>query len=125
MVDLVGRRKEHAVVTIFADVGGQDMRCAFADSIGAVVARCTRSDNLRMVDPVDRHENNVVMAVLADIAGLDMRRILANRLNAVVTAEAIAGDVDVVEIRREPAIACMTVVACIATRNVRRMFARG
>ncbi len=53
-----------------------------------------------MVDPVDRREKHFIVAVLADVGRLDMRRVLADGLGAVVATEAIAGDIDVIEIRR-------------------------
>ena len=48
---------------------------------------------------------------------------LARRLHAVVTAEAIASDVDVIEIGRQPAIGRVTIAAVVATRNMRRVLA--
>lgn len=49
----------------------------------------------------------------------------AGRLNAVVAADTVAGDVDVIEIRRQPASGRMTVVAIGAARNMIGIFANG
>ena len=43
------------------------------------------------------------MAVFADVGGLYMRRDLARGIRAVMAAGTIAGDVNVIEIRRQPA----------------------
>ena len=53
-----------------------------------------------MVDPVDRREKHFVVAVLADVGRLDMRRVLADGLGAVMATEAIARDIEVIEVRR-------------------------
>lgn len=48
---------------------------------------------------------------------------LARRLNTVVTAEAIASDVDVIEIGGQPAIGRVTIITVVAACNVRRVLA--
>lgn len=53
-----------------------------------------------------------------------MLRVFADRLSAVMAAHAIACDIHMAEIRRQPARRRMAVVAGIATRNVIRCFAR-
>ena len=53
-----------------------------------------------------------------------MRRVLAGGVSAVVAAEAIAGDVGVIEVGRDPRIGCMAVVAIFATCNMRWVLAR-
>lgn len=52
-----------------------------------------------------------------------MCRALASLVDAVVTANAVAGDIHVVEVRRYPRDSRMTVIAIIATRDVHRVFA--
>ena len=61
------------------------------------------------------------MAVFADVAGLNMRLGLAGCLGTVMAAEAIARDVDVIEVRGQPAGRRMTVVAVVATSDMRRV----
>ena len=72
-----------------------------------------------MVNRIHWREQNAVMAVLADIGGRDMRRRFANRLGAVVAADAIAGNIDVIEIGRDPAIRCVAIVAGVPAGYVR------
>ena len=50
---------------------------------------------------------------------------LAGRVGAVMATDAIAGDVDVIEVRRCPGDSRMAVVASIAADHVRRVFADG
>ena len=54
-----------------------------------------------------------------------MGRVLAGRVGAVVAADAVARDIHVIEIRRDPGDGCMAVVAVVAARDVRRVLARG
>ena len=54
-----------------------------------------------------------------------MGGVLARRIGAVVAADAIARDIDVIEVRRNPRNRCMTVIAVVAARDVRRVLARG
>ena len=77
-----------------------------------------------MVNPVDRRKLNTVVAVLTYVSGLNMRGILAGRLCTVVATYTIAGDIDVIEVGRQPAIRRMTIIAGIAACNVGRVFAR-
>ena len=53
-----------------------------------------------------------------------MGRVLAGRVGAVVAADAIARDIHMIEIRRDPRNRCVAVVAVIAARYVRRVLAR-
>jgi len=57
-----------------------------------------------MVNSIHWREQNVVVAVLTDFRCLDMRWILADCVGPVVAAEAISGDIGVIEISRNPAI---------------------
>ena len=65
------------------------------------------------------------MAVLADIGGIDMRWMFARRIGAVMAADAVGGDVGVVEVGRDPRVGRMTVVAVVAAGNVGRVLACG
>ena len=42
-----------------------------------------------------------------------------------MAADAVAGDVDVIEVRRQPANGAVTIVASVATGNMRQVFANG
>jgi len=78
-----------------------------------------------MVNRIYWREQNAVVAVLTDFRCLDMRWILADCVGPVVAAEAIAGDIDVIEIGRNPAICGVAIVAGVAAGDMRRVFARG
>lgn len=53
-----------------------------------------------MVDPVGRREENIVMTVFTGVGCLNVGCVFADGVAAVVTTETIAGDIDVIEIRR-------------------------
>lgn len=63
------------------------------------------------------------MAVLADVAGLYVCRGLARGLGSVVAAEAIARDIDVIEVRGHPTGCRMAVIAVVATGDMRGILA--
>jgi len=77
-----------------------------------------------MIDPVDRRKLNTVVAILTYISSLNMRGVFAGRVCTVVATYTIAGDIDVIEIGRQPAIRRMTIIAGIAACNVGWVFAR-
>ena len=54
-----------------------------------------------------------------------MRRVLASCIGAVVTTNAIARDIDVIEVGRDPRNRRMAVIAVFAARDVGRVLARG
>ena len=63
------------------------------------------------------------MAGLAGVRGRCVGWVLARRVGAVVAAEAVSGDVHVIEIRRYPRDGGVTIIAIIAALYVRRMLA--
>ena len=80
-------------------------------------------DDLAVVDSHHRCENVRGVTILAHVSRLDMRRILAGRLRAVVAAHAVASDIDVIEVRRQPANAAVAVVAGVAAGDMGRILA--
>lgn len=108
-----------AVVAIFTAC---DMGRRLASGRHAIVAGTAGADDLHVIDGKRRCPDVRVMAVLTDVSGGNVRCVLARRFNAVVAADAVASDVDMVEVRRQPAGRRMAVVALIATRDMRRMF---
>ncbi len=76
-----------------------------------------------MIDAIGRRPHNVVVTVFAYIAGVDVCRVLAGCAGAVVATRAIAGNIDMIEIRRNPADGCVAVAAIIATCYMRRVLA--
>ena len=78
-----------------------------------------------MIDRHHRCKNIGGVAVLADIGCLNMCRVLARCVRAVMTADAIAGDIDVIKVRWQPANGAVAVIAGIAAGDMRRVLADG
>ena len=76
-----------------------------------------------MIDPVCRREDNVVVARLAKIGGLDMRRVLPGCGRAIVAAEAVSGDVCVIEVGGHPASRGVAIVTGVSAGDMRRVLA--
>ena len=95
----------------------------FADSSDAVVAGTASADHLGVIDRDNGRPYCRAMAIFTDIRCLHMCRVLACRLSAVMTADAVAEDVDVIEISGHPASRRMTVIAGITAGNVSRILA--
>ncbi len=93
-----GHRRMAIVTGIIAgNVGG-----VFSSSYDAIVTGAATANHLCMVDGKHRHENVTIVAVFANVTSLDVSQVLAQGLDAVVTIDAIAGDTNVIEIRRQP-----------------------
>ena len=101
------------------------MRRVLALGSDTVVAGEARAENLGMIDEVRGRERHDVVAVLANVSRVDVGWVLPDRLGAVMTAEAIARNGGVIEVRWRPRSSRVAVVAVIATRNVRRVLAFG
>ena len=110
-------------MTVIAGIVTGDVCRVFAGCGDAVMAGTTDADDVCVVNGKHRYEHIGVVAVLADITCLNMLRILTGRIHAVVAIDAIARNVQVIEIRGQPGNGRMTIVASIATGNVRRVFA--
>ena len=95
----------------------------FAGRCDAVVTRTACAYYLSVVHHVRGRPGIRVVAVLADIACLNMCGALAGSFRPIVATGAIAGDADMIEVRRQPASGRVAVVAGIAGRNVSRVFA--
>ena len=111
-------------VAIVAVVTARDMGGVFADCRGAVVARATGADHLSMVDGECRYPGVRRVTVLAHDAGLNVVGVFAGCVRAVVTTRTVTRDVEVVEVRWQPAGCRMAVLAVFAACNMRRSFAR-
>ncbi len=99
-VPVVGRCPSIRGMTYVALNRGAEMILILAGRLNTVMAGRTRTENLRMVDCQHGREYVCRVTVFANISGLRVRRILARCICTVMTADAIAGDVDVIEIRR-------------------------
>jgi len=94
------------------------MRGMLAHGRDAVMAATTAADDLCVVDLLSRHERDDRVAVLTDISRLGVVAGFAERIDVVVAADAVAGNVCVIEVCRHPAIRRVAVVAGIAARDV-------
>jgi len=121
----IGGYPAHRRMAVIAIVAAINVCRILACGNCAVVTGTARADHLRMVHPICRHERHIVMAVLANAARLDVRGILAGSIDAVVAAEAVIGNVRVIESGRYPACGCVTVIAGVATDNMCRVLACG
>lgn len=94
-----------------------------ADCRHAIVAGVAGPDDLCVINRKRWNPDIGCMAVLAYISGLNMRRILAGCIGTVMAARAIAGDIHVIKICRQPAGRGVAVLAIVATVDMCRMFA--
>jgi len=112
-------------MAVLAVVTAGNVRRILAGRGETIMARTTRTEDLRVVDGVGRRPDVAVVAVFANIACLYMRLCLAGGLDPIVAAEAVPDDAGMVEIRRSPCICCMAIITGIAAVNMRRVFASG
>ena len=99
------------------------MRRVLSGRCDAVVTRATCTQNLHVINSERRCPQIRRVAVLTDISGRDMRRRLADGLYAIVAADTIAGNIDVIEIRRQPGHRGMAIIAVNAARYMSRVLA--
>lgn len=109
-----------AIVAIVTTI---DVILVLPDRGDAIVTGAAGAKNLRVINRKCWRPNVWCVAVFADIRRRNMGVALAGRLYAVVATDTIPGDVDMVKIGRYPAVGCMTVVAVVTARNVRRVLA--
>ena len=117
----IRRRPGDCRMAVIAVVATRNMSRVLARSRCAIVAGAAGTDNLRVVDSECRQPGIRCMAIFADIRCLNVILVLAGRVDAVVTAYAVAGDIDVVKIRRQPARGRVAIFAVVAARYVRRV----
>ena len=89
----------------------------------AIVAGRAGAQYLRVVDSGNRCPGRGGVAVFANIGRRYVRRVLAGCIRAVVTAETVVGDVDVIEVGRDPRDCRMAVIAVVAAGDMRGMLA--
>ena len=112
-------------MTVVAGIAAGDMRRVLADRNDAVMAGGTGSQYLRVINSHHGREQIGGMAVFADIRCLNVVRVLTDRLRAVVTTDTVARDIQVIEVRRQPANRAVTIVTGIAAGDMRRVLANG
>ena len=110
-------------MTIVAGVATGDMGRMLADSSDAVVAGTASANYLSVIDGDNGRPYCRAMTIFTDIRCLHVRRVLAGRLSAVMTADAVAKDVNVIEIGRHPADRRVTVIAGVAAGDVSSVLA--
>ena len=120
----VRRRPRNSCMTVVAVVAAGDVRRMLAGCDYAVMARTAGAEDLRMVNYEDRLPDIGAMAIFTDVAGLDVRLALPRGFDAVMTFSAVAREVHMIEIGRQPGNRRVAIVAVVAARNVRRMLAR-
>ncbi len=114
----VGRGPCDGGVAIIAIVATRKMGRMLAGRGHAVMTRATAAEYLCVVHRVRWRKGHRVVAVLADIGGLHVRWVFPSCIGTVMAARAIARDIDVIKICRNPAGSGMTVVTAVAARNV-------
>ena len=119
----IGRYPGHCCMTVIAVIAAGDMSRMFTGRDQAVMARRTDSKYLCVIYRVGRCPENIVVAVLANIGCVYMRWVLTGGTCAVMTIDAVARDVGMIEIRRNPRRGCVAVIAVVAAGNVRYVFA--
>jgi len=110
-------------VTVIAIVAACDVGRVLAGCGGAVMAGVTGPQHLGVIDSHHGGPEIRGVAILADIRRLNVRSILTGRVRAVMTARTVAGDAQVVEVRRQPGDGAVTVIAIVAAGNVSLVFA--
>ena len=111
-----------AIVTI---VAAGDMGRMLAGGYDAIVAGVAGSDDLRVINGEHWREYVGVVAVFTDICSLNVVLVFACCLHTIVTVDAISGDIQVIEIRRQPSSRRVAVVTSIAAGQMIQVFAAG
>ena len=112
-------------VTVVAGVAAGYVRRVLAGGNDAVVAGGTTSNHLRVIDGHDGRKHIRGVAVVTDIRRLDVCRVLTGCVRTVVAAKTVAGDVQVIEIRGQPADCAVAVIAIVTAGYMRRVLAAG
>jgi len=115
----------HGCVAVIAGVDTGDMCRVLAFGDRAIVAGVTGTYHVDVIHPVCRCEDSNIVAVLTEIGGLNMRRVFTDRIRAIVTAEAVIGDIDMVDVGRSPARCRMAVITGVAATNMGSVLAFG
>ena len=110
-------------VTIVTVNTARDVVRVLAGGRKTVMTGTAGAHDLRVVDRKHGRKDIGRMAVLADVAGLNVSLVLAGRLSAVMAADAVVGDVYMVESCGPPGDRRMAVIAGITARYVRRVLA--
>ena len=110
-------------VAVVAVVPACDMGRMFAGRDDTIMAGAATAKHLSVVDGICRRPYSRRMTVFADIGRQSMCRVLACGIRAVMAVDAVTRVIHMIEVRRQPGYARMTVVTVIAAAYVGRVLA--
>ena len=87
-------------MAVITGIAATDVRCVFANGRYAIVAGTTGADHLGVINRGRRLPQVGAVTVFADGGCLYVRCAFARGLDAVMAAGTIAGDAQVIEVRR-------------------------
>jgi len=119
-IDVVEIRRypgDRSVAVIASDATG-DVADVFARSCYSIMAGAAGTKHLCVIDQIHGRPEIDAVAILANGRRLNVRCILTSRVDTVMAAGAVTGDIDVIEICRQPGHGRMAVVAIVATGEV-------
>lgn len=119
----IRRQPRYGRVAVIAVVPAGNMRWMLACRDGAVMTRCTSTDNLRVINYHNRLKERCTVAIFTDIAGQYVILIFPNRVRTIVTTNTIARVIRMIEGCWYPAVGCMAGIAVVAARDMGRVFA--
>ena len=119
----IGRSPGITRMAIVASVAACNVGRMLAGGYDAIVTGVAGTDDLRVINGEHRREYVGVVAVFTDITCLNVRLVFACCLHTVVTVDAISGDIQVIEIRRQPSSRRVAVVTSIAADQMIQVFA--
>ena len=94
------RQPGDRAVAVIASICTGDVRCMLAIGNSAVMAGTASADHLGVINTDHGLPQVSAVAIFADGRCLNVRRAFAGSFNAVMAAATVAGDVDVIEVRR-------------------------
>ena len=112
-------------MAIIAGVAARNVGWVLACCDVAIVTGVASTDYLGMVDDEYWRPKIHTMAIFANVGCFNMRRVLAGRIGAIVATRAVAKNIDVVKIRRQPGHGRVAVVASVAAGEVCSVFSGG
>ena len=101
------------------------MRRVLASGGDTVVAAAARADDLGVIDDHHRHKDICGVTVFTHNRRLNVCQAFTGCIRAVMAANAVASDVYVIEIGRQPANCAVAVIAIVAAGDMCRVLARG
>ena len=106
-------------MTVVAVGAAGDVCWTFTGGDQAVMTGATGTEYLCVIDSCYRYESERAVTVFADIRRLYVCRGFARGGQAVVATDAVVGNANMVEGRRDPAGRDMTIITLIAGGDVR------